>query len=615
MEVYLDGELSDGVGEFNRKESVYSQVSRHSDPDQLMDHACFSRQCTEIDGMALAAMRTSAIQEVVKSVALECKFCVSVGDPRRDDCPLIAISDEFETMTGYSRQELIGNSCRLLNANCGLSAEYLSGLRASCSTGEPFTKVLLNRKKSGELFLNLVDLRGLVVATDPRTSEELWFLIGIQADVTPMDDEDIPEDHLPSFQKVVNNIRSKIVEELSTLALSSAMLATANLSRQTLPVPDIWWVLPEARIRPSQAAQLPCDMTTSIPSENHRQTSGVSSSQHRGVARQTSPISDAFFAGLGHGSLSEFIRDESIAVDSDASLFLQKFTIKEAISAAVSACTFCVSIAEVRDQECPIIATSKAFETMSGYSSDEIRRKSFSFLYTPVKGDSQSESDSAALRHACSTGAPFNKILLCRRKSGELFLSLVDMRGLTVARNPRTSEDLWFLIGIQADVSHIPRNAIAENHAESLHKVACAIREHISDRLSVLALAGTFASSSQPSQPDSQCVDLWCPCTRAQWRPAGIPVCKASSAPCQESVTPTIIASTSGEESHGEHVCDEQAIERRVTEAPVSMGDPPCHGANLGVVATGGRISRPMQALLLGIGVAFLNWFVRFRQR
>ena len=30
---------------------------------------------------------------------------VSIGDPRADDCPLVAVSDEFEVLTGYSREE------------------------------------------------------------------------------------------------------------------------------------------------------------------------------------------------------------------------------------------------------------------------------------------------------------------------------------------------------------------------------------------------------------------------------------------------------------------------------------------------------------------------------
>ena len=36
----------------------------------------------------------------------ECKFCVTVANPQSEDSPLIAVSEEFETMTGFSRHEI-----------------------------------------------------------------------------------------------------------------------------------------------------------------------------------------------------------------------------------------------------------------------------------------------------------------------------------------------------------------------------------------------------------------------------------------------------------------------------------------------------------------------------
>eukprot|EP00449_Zooxanthella_nutricula_P056151 CAMPEP_0198556408 /NCGR_PEP_ID=MMETSP1462-20131121/86718_1 /TAXON_ID=1333877 /ORGANISM="Brandtodinium nutriculum, Strain RCC3387" /LENGTH=68 /DNA_ID=CAMNT_0044287157 /DNA_START=14 /DNA_END=217 /DNA_ORIENTATION=- len=45
--------------EFIRQASVFSNVSRHADPEELMSPEVFSRQCTEIDDMA----RSAAIDE------------------------------------------------------------------------------------------------------------------------------------------------------------------------------------------------------------------------------------------------------------------------------------------------------------------------------------------------------------------------------------------------------------------------------------------------------------------------------------------------------------------------------------------------------------------------
>lgn len=39
-----------------------------------------------------------------------------------------------------------------------------------------------NRRKTGELFVNLLDLRGLRVAKDAETGEDIWYLVGSLVD-------------------------------------------------------------------------------------------------------------------------------------------------------------------------------------------------------------------------------------------------------------------------------------------------------------------------------------------------------------------------------------------------------------------------------------------------
>merc|ERR1712146_87181 len=98
--------------------------------------------------------------------------------------------------------------CRFLNQGCDMSPSDLVQIRRVSQTGEPFTAILPNRKKSGELFLNLLDLRGLSVARNPETGEDLWFLIGVQADVTDVEDGEVPVDNWNEMQAVADAIRS-----------------------------------------------------------------------------------------------------------------------------------------------------------------------------------------------------------------------------------------------------------------------------------------------------------------------------------------------------------------------------------------------------------------------
>jgi PAS domain-containing protein len=170
-----------------------------------------------------SAVKEALVNQGLKdAVAACCDFCVTIADPRAKDCPLIAVSEAFEQMTGYTWSEAVGVNCRFLNQGCGLDPMDLLNLRLSSQSGAPFTAVLTNRKKGGELFRNLIDLRGLTVATNPVTGEDLWFLIGIQADVTELDDQEIPEGHIAEMQRISDHIRKCLARELSEFAVRGA---------------------------------------------------------------------------------------------------------------------------------------------------------------------------------------------------------------------------------------------------------------------------------------------------------------------------------------------------------------------------------------------------------
>ncbi|CAK0791601.1 unnamed protein product, partial [Prorocentrum cordatum] len=489
----------------SRQVSIYSEVSRQSDVELLADQECFSRQCSSIDEVASGAVDASLLEKAVAAAVAECRFCVSVGDPMQDDCPLIAVSDEFEAMTGYRRDEIIGKNCRVLNKNCSLDHEDFSALRASCRGGDRFTKVVLNRRKSGELFLNLIarlnliDLCGLVVAQDLATGVDLWFLVGIQADVTHMAVDEIPEDHLNSLREVASTIRAKITEELSTFALSGALRARDR---------DSWWVAREPQYRPASENTLaslpPC--RTWLEGADEVEQSRVVSRQASSLSRQATIMSDMHF-GAEDFSMDAFMRQQSAVVDQQGVALVDDANIERAIVAAVKDCRFCVSIGDPRSEDCPLIAVSDEFEAMTGYSREEILGRNCRILNRDCQlGD----CDLRGLRRACETGAPFTKVLLNRRKSGDLFLNLLDLRGLTVARKPG-GQDLWFLVGIQADVTRHSMSCL-EGTVADLHKVATSIREQLKDRLSEIAVAGSI--SRHAGTPG-----LWHPVIKARWKP------------------------------------------------------------------------------------------------
>lgn len=121
-----------------------------------------------------------------------------------------------------------------------MDAVDLQNLRRSIETGDPFTAVLENRKKNGDPFLNLLDLRGLTVATHPETGECLWFLIGVQADVTDLADPEVPGDHWDELQAVAASIRSNIASEIAKMAVDGAHHEANNIGSWDLLRMPVW---------------------------------------------------------------------------------------------------------------------------------------------------------------------------------------------------------------------------------------------------------------------------------------------------------------------------------------------------------------------------------------
>jgi len=162
----------DGLSQAGRGESFERKTSRSAS-----HHGPPAAGC--VDDELLAAVNEAIVSQAFKSAVQDCKFCVTIASPKGQDYPLVAVSKEFETMTGYLRSEILGVNCRFLNQGVDMDPHDLMNLRIASQTGAPFTAVIPNRKKSGELFLNLLDVRGLTVARETRPSSAVLKLIEV----------------------------------------------------------------------------------------------------------------------------------------------------------------------------------------------------------------------------------------------------------------------------------------------------------------------------------------------------------------------------------------------------------------------------------------------------
>jgi len=126
-----------------------------------------------------------------------------------------------------------------------MDLEVATALRRAQETGERLTVFLPNRRQDGHAFVNLLDLRGFRVAQDMDSGDYLWYLVGVQADVTNLTEAEKPTNHVNELQEVANAVRDALAKELLQMVIdqaefgASAGTATAPWARyRVLPQPE-----------------------------------------------------------------------------------------------------------------------------------------------------------------------------------------------------------------------------------------------------------------------------------------------------------------------------------------------------------------------------------------
>ncbi|KAL8287254.1 hypothetical protein RQP46_003706 [Phenoliferia psychrophenolica] len=84
--------------------------------------------------------------------------CFCLTNPRLRDHPIVLASDGFASLTGYSLDTIVGRNCRFLQGP-GTSPESVLRLRNALNAGESITSLLLNYRRDGTPFFNLLPLK------------------------------------------------------------------------------------------------------------------------------------------------------------------------------------------------------------------------------------------------------------------------------------------------------------------------------------------------------------------------------------------------------------------------------------------------------------------------
>ncbi|ELZ67628.1 PAS domain S-box protein [Haloferax sp. ATCC BAA-645] len=109
----------------------------------------------------------------------EAPIGIVLTDPSQTDNPIVYVNDEFTTLTGYSRDEVLGRNCRFLQGEA-TDEDAVAELRAAVDEREAVTTELLNYRKDGTEFWNRVRIAPLF-----DDDGVIDFFVGFQDDITP----------------------------------------------------------------------------------------------------------------------------------------------------------------------------------------------------------------------------------------------------------------------------------------------------------------------------------------------------------------------------------------------------------------------------------------------
>ncbi|PHQ40447.1 hypothetical protein DJ69_01320 [Halorubrum persicum] len=112
---------------------------------------------------------------------------ITIGDTDGADNPLIYANGGFVDLTGYPREEIIGQDCRFLQGE-ETREPPVAEMREAINNAEPVTIELRNYRKDGEMFWNRVSIAPIF-----DEDGEPDYFVGFQQDVT--EEREIQERH------------------------------------------------------------------------------------------------------------------------------------------------------------------------------------------------------------------------------------------------------------------------------------------------------------------------------------------------------------------------------------------------------------------------------------
>jgi len=142
---------------------------------QKLDDSWLQRRLTK-NAMAKVQKKILAEYPYLSTI----KESMVVCDNRLPDCPIVFVNDDFEKLTLYPKEEIIGRNCRFLQGRY-TNKETVKKIRHAVDNGLPLDVELFNYRKDGTGFFNNFLLLPVHKTKD---SKKVTHFIAIQKDIT-----------------------------------------------------------------------------------------------------------------------------------------------------------------------------------------------------------------------------------------------------------------------------------------------------------------------------------------------------------------------------------------------------------------------------------------------
>jgi PAS domain S-box-containing protein len=134
---------------------------------------------------------------------------ITISDAERPDNPLIYVNDNFCSITGYDRSEILGTNCRFLQGE-DTDMDKVAAMGAAVTEQKEVAVELKNYRKDGELFWNRVEIAPI----RPDADEPRYF-VGYQADVTDRKEAELA---LAAERETLDHVLSRVASLVPGIA-------------------------------------------------------------------------------------------------------------------------------------------------------------------------------------------------------------------------------------------------------------------------------------------------------------------------------------------------------------------------------------------------------------